>query len=913
MKKDKRKPPSMANGLAVRFLPQECQEGFLGDLQEVYEGRLAKGNPLYARFMYWFDTFHLLIGFSLLRRKNFKKCNTVMFTAMFKVAWRNALRQKQFTFLNILGLSVGIATCTVIGLYVYTEMTYDTFHKKGERIYRINQPMIWGSWDEQFASTGPNVAIALKEDAPGFEALTRLLSLGEQVVKADGDPKEFSVRTEDRCYAADPNFFYIFSFNFIEGNPATALQAPNTMVVTKATAQRYFGGLDPIGKTLDVKQSDNTWKAYSITGVTENVPTKSHIQYDMLVSMSSFDKELDEGGWKWIWTAFSTYGLVKEGVDINALLAQVQTIPPKWAAATTERIFHQSFAEYTRGKPWTLYLQPLRSIYLSGSPGHHRFGPTGNPQVVTVFASIGILVLALCCINFMNLSTACSSRRAKEVGIRKVMGSQRGTLMWQFVFESILFVLVSTAIGLLMAQLLLPYFNIIAMKQLSLAPHLANPAFILCLVLFVLVLGTLAGSYPAWYLSAFQPIEVLKGKMRAGMKGKKFRNGLIVFQFTISIALIICSFFVQKQLSYTSSLDLGFDKDNILQVHYIEQFDLDPEILKEKLSAIPAVAAVGISYGLPPNFWDGDRYRPDNRANPPVYISNIRADEDYIDLLELKFVSGHNFEKASTVDRNGVILNESAVKALGWSDAFAHDPNSILGKTTVQAFSPEASLEVIGVVKDFNFHSTKLNIEPLMIIHPDNDLFWYHGSGASYLSLRLNGAAMGNGEGLAKVIDKVKTALASLDESVPFKFSFMDEEFENTFLTESRMGIILNIFTGMALGIACLGLFGLAAFSAEQRTKEMGIRKVLGAKVAQLVLLFSSEFTKLVVVAVLVGSPVAFFLVNSWLNGFAYRTPIDIWVFAIAIATALGIAWATIAYQALTAANKNPAKTLKEE
>lgn len=910
MSTQRNSPPAFPRWLVSKFISDNFLEEFFGDLQEIYADRIEARGKRYAVLMYWVDSIHLLIGFSSSRI--FKTSHTMMLSNMFKIAWRNAFRQKQFTFLNVLGLTIGIATCFIIGVFVHNEMTYDTFHTKGDRIYRINQPMIWGNWEDQFASTGPNVAIALQEDAPEFEQVTRLLSLGEQIVNASGNNREFNLITEDQCYAADPNFFEVFSFDFIEGNSVTALQAPNTMVVTKETAQRYFGEKDPIGKTLDIKQNDNTWISYTITGVLDNVPAQSHIQFDMLVSMSSFKKDLDAGDWKWIWTAFSTYGLVKEGTDIQALAHRIQSIPPKWAAATTERIFNQTFEEYTRGKPWTLYLQPLRSIYLSDFPDNHRFGPTGNPQIVKIFSTIGFLVLLLCSINFMNLSTARSSTRAKEVGIRKVMGSQRGAIVKQFIFESMLFVFVGTACGLLLAQLLLPSFNVIAMKQLSLIPYLTNPLFIMCLLLFALTLGTLAGSYPAWYLSAFQPIETLKGKMSAGLKGKGIRNGLVVFQFTISITLIICAFFVQKQLSYTSSLDLGFDKDNILQIYNIEQFDIDTEVLKTKLASIPAVTQVGKSYGLPPNFWDGDRYRPDGPSSDAIYVSNVRADEDYLNLLELKFVAGHNFNKASGADKHGVILNESAVKALGWGTPDTYASNSPIGKTVIQAFAPEASLVVIGVVKDFNFHSTKLNIEPLMIIHPDNDLFWYYGFGSSYLSMRLNPGTVKNNSDLKRVIGDVKATLAGIDESVPFKYSFMDEEFEKTFQTESRMSIILNIFTGMALIIACLGLFGLAVFSAEQRTKELGIRKVLGAKVSQLVLLFSAEFTKLIILSILIASPIAYWLVDVWLQDFAYRTSIDWWVFVVATASALTIAIATIGYQALTAAHKNPTETLRD-
>lgn len=905
------KPPSLADWLMSIFVDDVYHEEFFGDLHELYEQRILEKGKFYAKLMYWFDSFHLLFGFSSFRVFRIKN-NNMMFRSMFKIAWRTAIRQKQFTLLNVLGLTIGIATCLIIGLYVYDEMTYDRFHSKGDRIYRINQPLIWGNWDEQFASTGPNVAIALREDAPEFEEVTRIQSLGEQTLNAPSFGKEFNPITESAYFAVDSNFFKVFSFAFLQGDPNTCLSKPMSMVITAETATRYFGTQDPLGKSIDVKQKDGTWKSYSITGVLANLPRKSHLQFDILVSLSSFNETLKRDEWKWIYTAFATYGLVKEGTDIQSLSNKIQAIPPKWAAPTTERIFNQTFAEYTKGKPWTLYLQPLKQIYLSDAPSHHRFGPTGNPQFVNIFSAIGVLVLVLCSINFMNLSTARSSNRAKEVGIKKVMGTGRSSLIRQFIFESILFVISSTLLALGVVTLSLGAFNVIAEKNIEISAYLTDPLFLGAIILFILLLGGLAGSYPAFYLSSFRPIETLKGKASAGFKGKGIRNGLVVFQFTISIALIICTAFVQKQLSYTSSLDIGFAKDNILQIHKVEQLGLNSEVLKNKLAGNPAVAQIAKSYGIPPNVQEGERYKAFG-SDAIVDISNLRVDEDYLSLLGVQFIVGRNFDPERINDKYGVILNEEAVKILGWGTREDFATDSPVGKFVVQAFENEKKLEVIGVVKDFNFNSVRQRIEPLMILHNQNDWFWNYGLGPSFLSVRLNPEAVRNSKDLQVVIEDVKKEMASIDESVPFEYSFMDQEFENTFRTEIRMSLILNIFTFMALLIACLGLFGLAAFSAEQRTKELGIRKVLGAKVSELVVLFSSEFTKLILISILLASPIAYFLVDRWLSDFAYRTPIDIWVFIVTTLGALLIAIITIAYQSLSAARANPTETLRSE
>ncbi|MGE0590040.1 MAG: ABC transporter permease [Cyclobacteriaceae bacterium] len=906
------KPPKLATWLVTKFLGDKFEEEMLGDLQEIYEARVQERGRFFASLMYWLDAIHLLGGFS--SRRVARSGQAIMLGNMTKVAWRNAARQKQFSVLNVIGLSLGISVSLIIALFVYNEMSYDTFHSKSDRIYRINQPLIWDDWDVQFASTGPNVAIALRQDAPEFEQVTRLLALGEQTINAntDGD-KEYNLMTEDRCFAADDNFFEVFSFKFIIGNPSTALIKPNSIVVTASTAKRYFGDSDPIGKTISIKSKKGEWDSYTVTGLLEDVPSQSHIQFDMLISMSTLKPILDRDDWKWIWTAFSTYGLVKEGTDVRALEHKIQSIPPRWAPLTTERIFNQTFEEYTRGKAWALYMQPLEKIYLADQPGNHRFGPSGNPQTIKIFGVVGVLVLVLSCINFMNLSTARSSNRAKEVGIRKVMGSERASLIRQFIFESILFVLVSTLIALLITKVSLPTFNILAMKHLSFTPYLSNVWVLGGVILFVIILGTLAGVYPAWYLSAFRPIETLKGKASAGFKGKGIRNGLVVFQFTISITLIICTFFVQRQLTYVTTLDLGIEKSNVLQIHNIEQLGFDTEVLKNELKSNRAFSHVGKSFAIPPNFWDGERYRADRPENPAIDINNVRADGEYMELLGVTFLAGRNFDESRATDKYGIILNEEAVKALGWGSKETYSSDSPIGKFVVQAFDREEKLEVIGVVKNFNYRSLKQGIDPLMIIHPGNDKFWNYGLGSSFLSMRLNPNVITNTQQLQSVISDVKETIAKLDDSVPFKYSFLDEDFDKTFKSDSRVSSILNIFTGMALTIACLGLFGLAAFSAEQRTKELGIRKVLGAKTSQLVVLFSSEFARLVVIAIFIAAPLAYLLVDNWLEEFAYRTPIEPAVFVAAIFSSLIIAIATISTQSLMAASKNPVETLKEQ
>ena len=706
--------------------------------------------------------------------------------------------------------------------------------------------------------------------------------------------------------------FDVFSFQLRAGNKETVLMNPSNILLTVETMKRYFGldarSSETIGKKIHIKQYDNSWKTFIVSGILEDLPDQSHIQMDMLVPLESEDEMMSMHGWKWIWTAFSTYGLVKEGTNVEALEKNIQDIPPKWAPPTTERIFNQSFEEFTAGHQWRLELQPLNEIYASGAPASHRFGPTGNPLFIKIFGVVGLLVLVLSIINFMNLSTARATNRAKEVGVRKVLGSTRKVLIWQFVLESTLFVLVGTLIAFFIVGLVIEPFNLLAEKQIDVWPFLEEPSFFVLTIGFILVLGLLSGSYPAFYLSAFLPTESLKGKIKGGFKGKGIRNSLVVVQFTISIALIISTFFVQKQLTFVSNTDIGYSKENILQIHYIEELGFETSSFKNQLMANPKFTAVGKSFGVPPFVWSGDRYKDAGAAiENVVQLSNLRIDEDYLSVLGTDFLAGRNFSSEIETDKYKTIINEEAVKVLGWTLEEA------VGKSVALASGDEQEHEVIGVVENFNFKSLKERIQPLILIHHQNDQVWDYGGGYSFYSMRLNPEAVSTTEGLNKLLISLEEELEKADPTVPFEYSFLDQEFETTFRSEQKMATILNLFTAMAMVIACLGLFGLAAFTAEQRTKELGIRKVLGASITELAVTFSKEFANLVLIAILIACPIAWYFVHEWLQEFAYSTPIELWVFLVAVITALFIAIATISFQSLRSAHRNPVETLKDE
>lgn len=834
-----------------------------------------------------------------------------MLRNMFKIAWRNAIRQKQFTLLNILGLSIGITACLLIALYVQDEMSYDKFHEKGGRIYRVNQPFIWGDWNEPFAAGGPNIGVALKTDIPEFEEVVRIHDNGDDFVSYKPENGDLISFKEEDHFMVDDNFFKVFSFKLISGDKNTALMQPGSIVVTQETAQKYFGNKEAMGKILEVQQGGEK-QLFTITGVVENIPENSHLQFDMLSSMSSYPR-VKAMEWSWIWTTFATYGLVEEGTDINLLTEKIQSIPPKWAEGSIQRVEGQSYAEYMAdGRTWDLRLQPIDEAYLYCPPSGNRFGSFSDIIYVQIFSAVGFLILILSAINFMNLSTARSANRAKEVGVRKVLGSEKRALVSQFIFESILFVSTSTIIAMVITEFSLGAFNDISNKDLSLYTQLSNPIFSGSILSFMLILGFLAGSYPAFYLSSFRPVDVLKGKIGSGFKGRGIRNGLVIFQFAISVALIISTFFVQKQLNYAASFNLGFDNNNILQVHNMET--LDPslvETFQTMMKGKATISEAGYSDVIPPNVFNEDKYKAYGPDNDPLTLNRIQAEEEYVNLLAPKMLAGRNFDKNRGTDKYAVILNASAVKALGWGTPDNYNDDSPVGKHITFPTSNQALFEVIGVLEDFNFNSLHTEINPLLIVHKDNDLMWKSGQG--FMSLRLNGGAIASGKRLQEIITELKTDLETIAPGIPFEYSFMDEQFEESFRTEQRMSQVLNIFTVMALTIACLGLFGLAAFSAEQRTKELGVRKVLGAKTKDLVISFSGEFTRLVLISLVIAVPLAYFAIDSWLADFAYKTPIKPMVFVVACGAALLISWFTIGFQSLKAAYRNPVDSLRDE
>jgi putative ABC transport system permease protein len=802
----------------------------------------------------------------------------------FKIAFRNLVRNKVFSFINISGLAIGLATCLIIMLFIQNELSFDRYNKKAGQVVRV----IFRGTVQGQKMNEPNVmpptAQTLKETFPEVLEATRLRDFGMPRVK-------YGEKTyRDNTFAfADSNFFSVFTIPFIQGDPKTALIEPNTVVITKAVATKYFGSENPIGKMLTFIDGNTVCK---VTGVIDKVPDNSHFHFDLFVSMSSTPEARSTS---WMESGYYTYLVLPVGYDYKKLEAKLPPVVLKNMAPQFIESFGMSMETYLKkGNDLGLYLQPLTDIHL-----HSNFafdlGQAGDIRYVYIFGAIAIFMLIIACINFMNLSTAGASKRSREVGIRKVLGSLKQELVRQFLVESIMLTAIALVLAIGLVYLALPVFNKLADKNLTLQ-FTATPWVIPSLVLFGLFTGVLAGSYPAFYLSSFNPVAVLKGRFTSGKKNISFRSALVVFQFFISICLIICTTVVFNQLNYIRHVKLGYDKDQVVVIPDTWILDKKEGVFREQLLQDPRVVSVSASGYLPAGPTNNNNYflRADDNVSQIQKTLRYDVDYAYIPSMGMEMASGRNFSKDYPTDSMALIINETAAKAFGWgNNAVGHnllDPDNHGNK--------RKSYRVIGVVKDFHFKSLHELISPLVM---------KMGNNGGTLIVKTTTRDL---PGLLSSMDKRWTALTP---DAPFSYSFLDDRFKRTYHSEQTTGLILGIFAGLTIFVACLGLFGLATFTAEQRTKEIGIRKILGATVTGILSLLSRDFLKLVFIAFIIAAPVAWYAMNKWLLDFAYHDAINVWIFILAASAASFITIATISFQAIKAALANPVKSLRSE
>ncbi len=801
----------------------------------------------------------------------------------FKVALRNLWKSKGFSAINIIGLAAGLGVCLLIVLYVADEWSYDRYKDTSDRIYRLDADIYFNNTQFTACVSPKPLAKTLAKECPQVEQMVRINYRNDILIKKGGD----WIRDHHLAFA-DSTFFKVFTAPMLTGDPATALNEPHSIVIDESAAKRFFNSTDVVGKTLEMENKTFC----KITGVMKDLPRQSHFHLSFIRTMrDSYQGDEDQ----WLSNNYQSYILVRPGVNRAFLQSRVDATVDKYVGRQLQEMLHASIQDMNRqGGHFIYHLMPLEDIHLHSNKSY-ELEPNGNIHYVYIFSFVAILILIIACVNFMNLSTARSANRAKEVGIRKVVGSTKGHLITQFLTESVLLSFFSLLLALGIAIVLLPMFNQLAGKEL-LVGSLFSLRFLSLLVLLVFLVGCLAGSYPAFYLSSFQPIMVLKGKIASGFKGSLLRSMLVVGQFVISIGLIISTIVIYNQLNYIRSRETGFDRDQVLVIHNAYLAGDPIKTFRKELTQLSGVADATLSGDLPTvgSGYDQEGWfrTPSMDTKGVVVLTNLFIDENYVPTLGMKMLQGRNFSKDFPTDSTGIILNESAVELLGWKEPISH-----------LFYRPGDSMKsvayhVIGIVKDFNFSSMHDKVGPLVMNMSDN-----RGS----LAVRLRG---GN---ITGPFNQIEAKWKEMANGVPFTYSFMDDDFNKLYQSEKQTGQLFISFAVFAIFIACLGLFGLVTYAAEQRMKEIGIRKVLGAKVGGIVGLLTKDFIKMVLIASLIAFPLAWWGMSQWLHSFAYRIGISWWIFFAAGVVALLIALLTVSVQTVRAALANPVKSLRSE
>lgn len=809
----------------------------------------------------------------------------------FKSSIRNILRERYFSIINVLGLALGIAVCLLIWSYVKFELSFDNFHKDLDRLYRVNQTLVWAPDGGMMGSTGPQLALVLREDFPEIEESMRVNTAYGYLVRYQHPNGKIDAFNEENILAADSNFFNFFSIPLKEGNPKTALKGVNKVVISDKIAKKFFGDEPAIGKMLQMGD-DN--RSVEVTGVTERQPDNMHFHFDYLISIYT-NPNIKRFEWSWVWTQTATYIKLKPGADVKALEKKMAGMVDLYVKPSLGRL-GMNYDEFMKGKgEWIFKLQPVQSIHLFSDGVDNRLGPIGDIKYVQIFSLVAFFVLVLAIINFVNLSTARGASRAKEVGVKKVLGAYRQSLIFQFQLESILMATIATLLGLGLLEL----FRIVISSVMSIDMPFSiwdGRSNIWLLLLLPLIVGFVAGIYPAFYLTSFKPANVLKGKIASGFKSG-LRNGLVTIQFVVSIVFIIATIIVQQQLEFFQSENLGFNKENILVISNAEKLKDNVDAFRNEATGLAGVVDASVAMTVPGRGSYEDVFRGEG-TDIELSIAQSKIDEHYFKTLGLSLVAGRSFDINSPGDKTKVIPNETAVRLFGWT------PEEAIGKRIIYSELGDDVGEIIGVVKDFHFVSlNRQEIIPSIFYHNDSPM-WEIGKVIA-IKFESNHAE--------DIIASLKRKWDERVNDAPFEYGFLDQEWAQQYQQEQRLGGLFSVFAGLSLLIAMIGLVGLVTYSAEQRKKEIGIRKVMGASVNQVVFLLNKNFTVLVLIAFAIAVPLGWYAMNGWLSQFPYHIEISIGSFAVAGLLMVTITWVTVAYQSIRAGLMNPVDVLKEE
>jgi putative ABC transport system permease protein len=794
-----------------------------------------------------------------------------------KIAFRNLVKHKSFSFINIIGVAIGLACFLLLALYVRDELSYDRHHANADRIYRLSRTFLSkdGSVSLRLGHAAPPFGQLIREDFPQVEEVVRMLETDGLIRYGE------KVFNEDNLFAAEKNIFKVFTFNVLSGNPDKALENPFTIMFSRPMAEKYFGNENPVGKTI---RMDNQFD-YTVTGVFEPLPAQSTFHPSFLISFSTLTDNrvygAEELRTNFGNNSFSTFLLLPKNYDPS----QLESAFP----AFVNRRVDPNASKFT-----TLNLMKLTDIHLH-SHLDSEIEANGDIKYVYLFSAIAVFILIIACINYMNLATARSAKRAKEVGMRKVVGAHRSQLINQFLSESILLVCISLLIAVIIVMLCIPFMNDFTQKQLTIS-SLFDPVFLAVLISITLFTGFAAGSYPAFFLTSFQPTSVLKGKIASALKNGRLRQTLVVAQFAIAVALIISTGVVYNQMKFVQNYNLGYAKDQIVILPSMADSAVSQETVRQRLKENSGITEVGRSSRVPSgrllDSWDAYVMKGDSMASTDITIKSLTVDEDFIPVYQIKMAAGRNFSREHTTDKTeAFILNETAVKLLGWKNP-ADAVGNRFGYGHIRG-------QIVGVTKDYHFESLHQKVAPMVMLMNAGNL--------NRLSIHIAG------NNLKSALSHIESVWKNRFPDRPFDYQFLDQRFGQLYAREQTQQVLFGIFAGIAIFISCLGLLGLSMFMAELRIKEIGVRKVLGASVSSIVVMLSNDFLKLVLIAIVIASPIAWYAMHTWLQDFAYHTKIEWGVFVLAGGLAIGIALLTVSFQSIRAALTNPVKSLKSE
>jgi putative ABC transport system permease protein len=806
-----------------------------------------------------------------------------MFKNLIKYSIRSFKRQRSYIIINVLGLSIGIACSLLIALFVINEASYDRYNTKKDRIFRLVLNGKIGGQEITAAYTAAVIGPTMLKEFPEVEDFLRMDNGGPTVV-------EYNNQTfaDDHIIQADSSFFNFFSIPVLKGDPKNLLNAPRKVVLSKSTAKRIFGNENPIDKPLKIG-SDTA--RYTVSGVMEDIPENSHFEASIISSFMTNPRSKDP---TWLSNSYSTYLLLKPNSSYKTVDAKIPEMIIKYVGPEVERYLGLSITDFVaKGNKYRFYLQNLKNIHLDPSV-QPQFKSSSDPKYLVIFGSIAILIVLIAAINFMNLSTAQASRRAKEVGIKKIAGSTRGTLITQFLSESFILSFISLILAIIFIKVTLPYFNNLLGARLGLSLF-ATWYTIPVLILFSVIVGFLAGSYPAFFLSSFNPYEVLKGNVKSSMKNGRLRRVLVVFQFAVSILLVVGTIIMYRQINYMLNKDVGFNKEQLIVINRAEALGSKVKSFKDVVKGIPGVINIASSTAVPGRNNNDNGYTMEGRKDETFLMQTNWIDYNYLETYGMTLASGRSFNESFTTDQQACLVNESAVKSF-----------SITDFTKTRFMQPRDSgkfdyLPIIGVVRNFNFESLRNPIQPYLFKFQNNNMMW------GYITVRLSA------RNYSRTISEIETRWKEFVPNNPLQYYFVDADFEQMYKQEKQNAQMAVIFSILAIFIASLGLFGLTSFTVEQRTKEIGVRKAMGSSIARIYIVISQEVIILVSISALIAWPLIYYIATKWLENFYYRITLGVFSFIAGLSIALGIAILTISYRIMRAAMINPAQSLKYE